>query len=57
MSHEIVISAGDMGRFVMISALPAAAQCQTYQAPRQALLPDLPRSERAPRYAISDTTA
>jgi short-subunit dehydrogenase len=58
--RQIVMSAEDMvdaalagldqGEFVTIPALPDAGQWQTYEAARQAMLPNLSRAEPAPRY-------
>jgi len=63
--QEIVMSAEDMvdaalsgldqGEFVTIPALPDLAQWQSYEAARQALLPNLSRAEPASRYAIART--
>jgi short-subunit dehydrogenase len=60
--QEIVMSAEDMvdaalsgldqGEFVTIPALPDSGQWQTYEAARQALLPNLSRAKPAARYAI-----
>jgi short-subunit dehydrogenase len=60
--QEIVMTAEDMvdaalagfdqGEFVTIPALPDVGQWQTYEAARQALLPNLSRREPAPRYGI-----
>jgi short-subunit dehydrogenase len=60
--QEIVMSAEDMvdaalagfdqGEFVTIPALPDAVQWQSYEAARQAMLPNLSRAEPAARYAI-----
>jgi short-subunit dehydrogenase len=65
--QEIVMSAEDMvdaalagldqGEFVTIPALPDAAQWQTYEAARQALLPNLSRAEPARRYGIVRSAA
>jgi short-subunit dehydrogenase len=61
--HEIVMPVEDMvdaalagldeGEFVTIPALPDFGQWQTYEAARQALLPNLSRAEPAARYAIA----
>jgi short-subunit dehydrogenase len=58
--QEIVMSAEDMvdaalsgldqGEFVTIPALPDARQWQTYEAARQAMLPNLSRAKPAARY-------
>ena len=60
--QEIVMSADDMvdaalsgldqGEFVTIPALPDAGQWQTYEAARQALLPNLSRRDPAARFGI-----
>jgi len=60
--QEIVMTAEDMvdaalagfdqGEFVTIPALPDAAQWESYEAARQALMPNLSRSEPAARYGI-----
>jgi len=60
--QQIVMSAGDMvdaalagfdqGEFVTIPALPDAEQWESYEAARQALMPNLSRAEPAARYAI-----
>src|SRR5215470_18130561 len=60
--QEIVMSAEDMvdaalagldqGEFVTIPALPDAGQWQTYEAARQALIPNLSRAEPAARYGV-----
>jgi len=60
--QEIVMSAEDMvdaalagfdqGEFVTIPALPDAGQWESYEAARQALMPNLSRAEPAGRYGI-----
>jgi short-subunit dehydrogenase len=60
---EIVMSAEDMvdaalagldrGEFATIPALPDVGQWQSYEAARQALLPNLSRAEPAARYAVA----
>ena len=60
--QQIVMSAEDMvdaalagfdqEEFVTIPALPDAGQWETYEAARQALMPNLSRAEPAPRYGI-----
>jgi len=60
--HEIVMSAEDMvdaalvgfdqGEFVTIPALPDAGQWESYEAARQALMPNLSRMEPAGRYGV-----
>jgi short-subunit dehydrogenase len=60
--HEIVMSAGDMvdaalagfdqGEFVTIPALPDAGQWESFEAARQALMPNLSRAEPAGRYGV-----
>jgi short-subunit dehydrogenase len=65
--QEIVMSAEDMvdaaisgldqEEFVTIPALADAAQWQTYEAARQALMPNLSRSEPASRYRIDSAAA
>jgi len=59
---EIVMSAEDMvnaalagldqGEFVTIPALPDAGQWESYEAARQALMPNLSRAEPAARYGV-----
>jgi short-subunit dehydrogenase len=65
--REIVMSAEDMvdaalagfdqGEFVTIPALPDAAQWQSYEAARQALMPNLSRAEPAARYGLGRRAA
>jgi short-subunit dehydrogenase len=65
--HEIVMTAEDMaeaalagldqGEFVTIPALPDIGQWQTYEAAREALLPNLSRAEPAARYAVHRVAA
>lgn len=65
--REIVMSAEDMvdaalagldqGEFVTIPALPDAAQWQSYEAARQALMPNLSRAEPADRYGVARRAA
>jgi short-subunit dehydrogenase len=60
--QEIVMTAGDMvdaalagfdqGEFVTIPALPDAGQWESYEAARQALMPNLSRAEPADRYGV-----
>ena len=60
--QHIVMSAGDMvdaalagfdqGEFVTIPALPDAGQWESYEAARQALMPNLSRAEPASRYGV-----
>jgi short-subunit dehydrogenase len=60
--QEIVMSAEDMvdaalagfdqGEFVTIPALPDVAQWESYEAARQALMPNLSRAEPAARYGM-----
>jgi short-subunit dehydrogenase len=60
--QEIVMTAEDMvdaalagfdqGEFVTIPALPDAGQWESYEAARQALMPNLSRSEPAARYGV-----
>ncbi|HTP34436.1 MAG TPA: SDR family oxidoreductase [Candidatus Acidoferrales bacterium] len=60
--QEIVMSAEDMvdaalagldqGEFVTIPALPDAGQWESYEAARQALMPNLSRAEPAGRYGV-----
>jgi short-subunit dehydrogenase len=60
---EIVMSAEDMvdaalagfdqGEFVTIPALPDASQWQSYEAARQALMPNLSRAKPADRYSVA----
>jgi short-subunit dehydrogenase len=61
--QEIVMTAEDMvdaalagfdqGEFVTIPALPDAGQWESYEAARQALMPNLSRAEPAGRYAVA----
>jgi len=61
--QEIVMTAEDMvdaalagfdqGEFVTIPALPDAGQWESYEAARQALMPNLSRAEPAARYGIA----
>ena len=61
--QEIVMSAEDMvdaalagldrGEFVTIPALPDAGQWESYEAARQALMPNLSRAEPAERYGVT----
>ncbi len=65
--EEIVMSAEDMvdaalagfdqGEFVTIPALPDAAQWDSYEAARQALMPNLSRAEPAGRYGVARAAA
>lgn len=50
---DAALSGLDQGEFVTIPALPDAGQWQSYEAARQALLPNLSRAEPASRYAIT----
>jgi len=60
--REIVMSAEDMmdaalagfiqGEFVTIPALPDARQWESYEAARQALMPNLSHAEPAGRYGV-----
>jgi uncharacterized protein len=56
MSTEDMVDAAlaglDQGEFVTIPALPDAGQWQTYEAARQAMMPNLSRTEPAARYGI-----
>jgi short-subunit dehydrogenase len=61
--QEIVMSADDMvdaalvgldqGEFVTLPALPDAGQWESYEAARQALVPNLSRAEPAGRYRVA----
>ena len=65
--QEIVMSAEDMvdaalagfyqGEFVTIPALPDAGQWESYEAARQALMPNLSRAKPAARYGVIRTAA
>jgi hypothetical protein len=65
--QEIVMSAEDMvdaalagfdqGEFVTIPALPDVGQWQSYEAARQALMPNLSRAEPADRYGVVHAAA
>jgi short-subunit dehydrogenase len=48
---DAALSGLDQGELVTIPALPDTAQWQTYEAARQALLPNLSRAKPADRYA------
>jgi hypothetical protein len=48
---DAALSGLDQDEFVTIHALPDARQWQTYEAGRQALLPNLSRARPAERYA------
>ena len=52
---DAAVSGLDQGEFVTIPALPDAGQWQTYEAARQALLPNLSRREPADRYTLVRT--
>lgn len=64
---EIVMSAEDMvdaalagfdqGEFVTIPALPDAGQWESYEAARQAIMPNLSRREPATRYGVTRAAA
>ena len=47
---DAALSGLDQGEFVTIPALPDVGQWQTYEAARQALLPNLSRAKPAARY-------
>jgi short-subunit dehydrogenase len=49
---DAALSGLDQGEFVTIPALPDVGQWHTYEAARQALLPNLSRAKPAARYAI-----
>jgi len=65
--QEIVMTAEDMvdaalagldqGEFVTLPALPDAGQWQSYEAARQALMPNLSRAEPAGRYGVTRAAA
>jgi short-subunit dehydrogenase len=65
--REMVMSAEDMvdaalagfdqGEFVTIPALPDAGQWESYEAARQALMPNLSRAEPAARYGVLHAAA
>lgn len=61
MSTEDMVDASlvglDQGEFVTIPALPDAGQWQTYEAARQAMMPNLSRANPAARYGISRKAA
>jgi hypothetical protein len=50
---DAALSGLDQGEFVTIPALPNVGQWQTYEAARQALVPNLSRAKPAARYAIA----
>jgi short-subunit dehydrogenase len=56
MSTEDMVDASlagfDQGEFVTIPALPEAAHWESYEAARQALMPDLSHAEPAGRYSV-----
>jgi len=49
---DAALAGFDQGEFVMIPALPDAGQWQSYEAARQALMPNLSRAEPAARYGV-----
>src|SRR5262249_52159371 len=49
---DAALAGFDQGEFVTIPALPDAAQWQSYEAARQALMPNLSRAEPAARYGV-----
>jgi len=57
MSAENMVDAAlagfDRGEFVTIPALPDAGQWESYEAARQALMPNLSRAEPAERYGVT----
>jgi short-subunit dehydrogenase len=56
MTAEAMVDAAlagfDQGEFVTIPALPDAGQWQSFEAARQALMPNLSRAEPAARYGV-----
>lgn len=54
---DAALAAFDQGEFVTIPALPDAAQWESYEAARQALMPNLNRAEPAGRYGVLRATA
>jgi short-subunit dehydrogenase len=54
---DAALSGLDQGEFVTIPALPDARQWQTYEAARQAMMPNLSRAKPATRYGIARTAA
>jgi short-subunit dehydrogenase len=61
MSAEDMVDAAlagfDQGEFVTIPALPDVEQWQSYEAARQALIPNLSRAEPAGRYGVTGAAA
>ena len=49
---DAALAGFDQGEFVTIPSLPDAGQWQSYEAARQALMPNLSRAEAAPRYGV-----
>ena len=49
---DAALAGFDQGEFVTIPALPDAGQWQSFEAARQAMLPNLTRSEPAARYGV-----
>ena len=49
---DAALAGFDQGEFVTIPALPDAGQWQSYEAARQALMPNLSRAEPASRYGV-----
>jgi short-subunit dehydrogenase len=54
---DAALSGLDQGEFVTIPALPDARQWQTFEAARQAMMPNLSRAKPASRYGIDRTAA
>src|SRR5262249_34531030 len=52
---DAALAGFDQGEFVTVPALPDAAQWQSYEAARQALMPNLSRAEPAARYGVVHT--
>lgn len=53
---DAALAAFDQGEFVTIPALPDAGQWQSYEAARQALMPNLSRAKPASRYGVVGTS-
>lgn len=54
---DAALAGFDQGEFVTIPSLPDAGQWQSYEAARQAMIPNLTRSEPARRYGVVRTAA
>jgi short-subunit dehydrogenase len=54
---DAALAGHDQGEFVTIPALPDAGQWHTYEAARQAMMPNLSRTKPAARYGVVGATA